>query len=175
MRLFIGIDIPEDIQKTIQEIQKNLESPFAGLRFTKDNHITLKFLGEVSEERLEYIKKYLKNTKFKPFELKTSQIGVFPNKQYIKVVWLGLQENKQLLNLQKSIDNALESYFPKEKNFIPHITLARVKFVKDKPSFVKKIENIQVPESSWQVSEFRLYRSILTPEGPEYTNLMSIP
>ena len=172
MRLFIAIDLPEEFCQTLKDIQSALASE-GHLVLTKSFHLTLKFLGDVSETQAFRIQEGLKRVRFRPFQLSTTHLGVFPNKSYIRVVWLGLDSPPRLIDLLKEIDKALESYFPKEKKFIPHITLARVKSISNKAAFLEKL-NISMPPLSWQVTSASLYRSILTPTGPEYTELMKI-
>ena len=175
MRLFIAIDIPESAQEKIESAKEKLKGDDAGLRFTKEGHMTLKFLGDVSEARIEYVKKLLSDIKLKEFEIRLDgKLGVFPSREYIQVVWAGFEQSDELVKLKKDIDHALEEYFKKDKDFVAHVTLARVRFVRDKKGFLERIDNIKVPDVSFKVSELKLYRSILKSEGPEYNEIMSI-
>jgi len=166
MRLFVAIDL--DQEDYFKEIQKKL--PEAKASFPKTFHLTLKFLGE-TDKKEEIIGK-LKEIKFKYFKLKTTHIGVFPSENYIRVVWLGLNNNNDLKKLQQDIESALESFnFKRDFDFHPHITLARIKFLKDKENFVKKLKEIKFDEKEFQVKEFKLIKSELTREGPFYEDI----
>ena len=172
MRLFIAIDVSKEVQEYIRIIQGKLDKDLAKLRLTPSFHLTLKFLGDVNEGLSEKIIENLKKIKFDKFELKTSNIGVFPNKNYIRVIWLGLQESLALNKLQNDIENSLKEFrFKKDFKFHPHFTLARVSFVKDKVKFKDSLKKIKTEEKSFPVSKFYLYQSILTKEGPIYTKL----
>lgn len=111
MRLFISLDIPEKIKKEILEIQNNLPE-FKGKKTEKQNlHLTLKFLGEVSESKLEEIKNKLSEIKLSGFKTKISKIGFF-SKSEIRIIWLSMSDCEKL---QEEIDEKLKEIFPKEK------------------------------------------------------------
>lgn len=168
MRLFIAIDLDqEDYFKQIQG-----QIPEARATYPKMFHLTLKFLGEIDKK--EEIIKALDKIKFKPFRLKTTKIGIFPSEDYIKVVWLGLEENNDLIRLQEDIEKALESFnFKKDHNFHPHITLARIKFIKQdqKKEFIDDLKQIKFAEKEFEVNEFKLIKSELTKQGPVYEDV----
>ncbi len=169
MRLFIAIDPSIEVQKYIKRIQARLDKDLAKLRLTSSFHLTLKFLGDVNRELCEKVIENLKKIKFDKFKLKTSNIGVFPSQNYVRVIWLGVQENIVLNKLQQDIENALK--VKKDFQFHPHITLARVSFVKDKTRFKEFLQKIKTEEKSFDVDSFILYESTLTKEGPVYTKL----
>ena len=110
----------------------------------------------------------MKKAKSDPFTAGLSNIGVFPDENYIRVVWLGLEPKRKIIELQQKIDNALAGIFPMDKRFHPHITLGRVKFVKDKKKFVEILKEIKVEKKSFEISDFKLIKSTLTPEGAVY-------
>ena len=164
MRLFIAIEIPEEIKEHISKIQEKMDTAKNKIRFVnKDNiHLTLKFLGEVQPNKVDDIKNNLKKITFKPFSAVLDNIGVFPSESYIKVIWIGLKPEEPILELQKTIDEALKKMFKKEKNFKPHLTVARVKYIKDKNGFIDKLKNIKplrpnhTPNKTG-ILEFRVY------------------
>ncbi len=168
MRLFIAID--PDNEDHFKEIQKQL--PKANATYPSKFHLTLKFLGDT--EKKDEIIKELKQVKFQPFTLKTTHLGVFPNEDYIRVVWLGLEENKRLTKLQQDIEKALEKFnFKKDFDFHPHITLARIKFLapEQKQPFIEELKKIKFENKEFQVKEFKLLSSELTSEGPIYKDM----
>lgn len=169
MRVFVAVDIPKGVMEDLKEIQKYLRE--AELKPVKDFHLTLKFLGEVSEPRVEEVKEALKQIKFKSFKAQLTEIGVFPNPNYVRVVWVGVSP-EDFISLQKQVDNSLEKLgFKKDNRFHPHLTLARVKFVKDKENFKKIFGNIKIEKREFEVNEFKLIKSTLTREGPIYEDL----
>lgn len=170
MRTFIAIDF-HSLEGYFKDLQKQIPANLAKIKFTNTFHLTLRFLGEVSDSDIEKIKELLKEIKVKPFNVELSNIGVFPNENYIKVVWIGFEDNIDIINLQQKIENSLQSIFKKEKRFHPHITLGRVKFVKDKPKFVEALKEIKVEKKQFEVTQFKLIKSTLTSEGPIYEDL----
>lgn len=169
MRLFIAIDFNE-LRDYFVELQSLLPKN-AKLSFTKTFHITLKFLGEVQPNNVEIIVDILKNIKFEPFSVFLGSIGIFPTENYIRVVWIGLNPEEKVLELQNKIDEYLKPLFKKEKGFKAHITLARVKYPEDKKSFVEQLKKIKVGNKKVEIKNFKLIKSTLTPKGPIYEDL----
>ena len=174
MRLFIEFRVPESIQKRLFEVQKDLFKADARLNLTKSFHLTLKFLGEVPPSKAEEVKKRLADVRFKPFKAFLSNTGVFPNEKMIRVVWVGVEPEKEIIQLQSKVEEALKGLFPKEKSFQPHLTLARVKFVKDK-AFLEIIKKLAIPQLSFDVKEIQITESKLSREGPEYITYAGFP
>ena len=174
MRLFIAIEIPKDVKDYLGNIQKNLmDDSINKIRLVNlDNiHLTLKFLGEVQPDSLETIKKELKKIKFSKFSVQLDNIGVFPNEDYIRVVWIGLKPENIILDLQKNIDENLAKLFKKEKDFKSHLTLARVKYIENKEDFINKLKNIRIENKNIEIDEFKLIKSTLTGKGPVYEDI----
>lgn len=173
MRLFIAIKIPGDIKDYLEEIQEKIDNTNNKIKFVNKNsiHLTLKFLGEVQPNKLEEIKNNLKKITLKSYSMVLDGIGVFPSERYIRVIWVGLKPEEPIIELQKDIDENLKIFFKKEKNFKPHLTLARVKYIENKTDFVNKLKNLQVKKLSFDVKSFFLIESKLTPEGPIYNTL----
>lgn len=167
MRTFISLEIPERIKKIIKEVQENLPD-FKGKKTEGENlHLTLKFLGEVDEKKLEKIKEKLSQINFKKFKAKVGEIGVF-NKNFIRIVWIKIENCNEL---QKEIDEKLSELFEKEKRFMSHLTIARVKSIRNKEEFLKKLEKINFSKEEFLVESFYLKKSTLTKEKPIYENL----
>lgn len=175
MRIFIAIEMPKEIKEILLDAQKQINTEKAKIRPAKAFHLTLKFLGEVEEKKIEEIKSALKEIKFKKFNTALTEIGVFPNESYIRVVWAGLDDpESKITNLQKEIDSKIEQFnFKKDTRFHPHVTLARVKFVEDKQDFIKGLNEIKIKKETFQITEFKLIKSTLTGEGPVYEDLAS--
>ncbi|MBI2056762.1 RNA 2',3'-cyclic phosphodiesterase [Candidatus Pacearchaeota archaeon] len=141
---------------------------FVGKKIEPENlHLTLKFLGEIDDNKVEEIKKRLSGLKFKKFETEISSIGVFYEK-IIRIVWLHLTNCGAL---QKEIDNSLKDLFTPEQRFMSHLTIARVKNVDDKKEFLEKLKKIKIPKISFVVENFKLKSSMLNAEGPVYDDI----
>jgi len=173
MRLFIAVEIPGNIKDYICQIQDKIRSSSAKVRCvnTDSMHLTLKFLGEVQPNKLDLVNNELIKIKFKPFSCSLDSIGVFPDENYIRVVWVGLSPENNIIELQKNIDECLKNLFKKEKNYKPHITLARVKFIDDKKRFIDELKKIQVEDGEIDINNFKLIKSTLEQTGPVYENL----
>ena len=172
MRVFIAIDMPEQVKKKIKGIQEQLPE-FKGKKTEEYNlHLTLKCLGEVDEERIEELKEKLNQIKMKKFKIKIDKIGVF-SENVIRIIWLGVDEScKELWSLQKEIDLKLKDLYPEEKRFMGHITIARVKKV-DKNEFLSKLKEMKI-DIETEVGSFKLKKSVLTAEKPVYEDILSI-
>jgi len=173
MRLFIAIEIPEDIKEYFSKIQGEININSNKIRFIKKEqiHLTLKFLGEVQPEIIEEIKNNLKKIVFKPFSVVLNSVGVFPNENYIRVIWVGLKPEEPVLNLQKGIDEKLKKLFKRERDFKPHLTLARVKYIENKEDFISKIKSIKIENKNISVDSFKLVKSSLTMQSPIYEDI----
>ena len=163
-RCFISINLPKNVGEEIGKIQESLPEFNGKNTEIRNMHLTLKFLGEIDSEKISNVSKNLRNVKFSEIKAKIDSIGVFSEK-HIRIVWLHM---KGVEKLQKSIDESLEGIFEKEKRFMSHITIARVKKVKDGRKFLDKIREIEIPEISFNVNEFCLMSSNLKEKGPEY-------
>jgi 2'-5' RNA ligase len=174
MRLFVAIEIPESAKDDLVGIQTKVDSSIAKIRFVNKSqmHLTLKFLGKVSKDKVDSVKEKLKEIKFEPFSLGLDDIGVFPSENYVRVIWVGVEPREEVVKLQEKIEKVLECFdFKKDFEFHPHITLARVKFVNDKEKFIKNLKEIKVEEKKIEIKDFRLVKSNLTPKGPVYEDV----
>ncbi|MBN2112181.1 RNA 2',3'-cyclic phosphodiesterase [Candidatus Woesearchaeota archaeon] len=170
MRLFIALEL-EELADYFKELQQKV--PKAKATYPKQFHLTLKFLGDVQDNKLAEIKEKLKQVKFEPFQLKLGKTGVFPSEKFIRVVWVGLEDGEKIKKLQEQIEKALEGIFEKDSRFHPHITLARIKFIEEdkKEEFIKSVKAIEIEPKETKIKNFKLIKSILTGEGPVYEDL----
>ena len=164
MRCFIGIDLSVEATKEIERLQRIIKPHFVGKTTVGENlHLTLKFLGEIEDGTLNEANKKLSSIEHQPFALILNKLGVF-SQQFIKMVWVKVST----VPLQPVIDNYLKNIFHPEHRFMGHITIARVKKIEDKQSFLKLINNTTINKIIFTVREFYLKESILTNEGPIY-------
>jgi 2'-5' RNA ligase len=172
MRIFIAIDFNE-FHDYLAELQASISASIKA-SFPKSFHLTLKFLGEIPDEKVDFIKDALKAVEFKPFKLTLSSLGCFPGAEKPRVVWAGFEEAKELMELQKQVDEATLDWAPRDSRFHPHVTLARVKFLQDRDGFTKALSHL-VEQKKLDVKEFELIKSVLTPQGPLYEPIGSFP
>ncbi len=175
MRCFIAVAVPEELKEKILEVQSKLKKIGANLKLVeKENlHFTIKFLGEISEKEIDEVKEFLQTIEDKAFEISIKGLGVFPSEDYIKVVWLGVEENQDIfLNLIKKINKNLDKIRKEKKELNTHLTIARVRSAKNKNELKAVIQDLKETEiGNMQVNTLKLISSELTPEGPEYTEL----
>jgi 2'-5' RNA ligase len=170
MRLFLAIDLPEEAKDNVEKLKLELKGIKGVKPVAKENiHLTLKFLGEVADNKAEEIVKALEQVKFQPFNLSISRIGAFPNENRISVLWADATPAEPLVALKKDIDKALPR-FKDDHPFKTHITFARVKYIANEADKKKILDILRKPvdKVEFAVNNFRLYKSTLTPEGPVY-------
>jgi 2'-5' RNA ligase len=164
MRTFVAVDLPKEVKDYIFNLEKKLKQELPAKiswKAKKNLHITLKFLGEV--ENLEEIKSSLKKIKFKPFKLCLSELGTFSE----KVFWMGIEPEEPFLSLAKKIDEETMRYNPNVE-FKTHLTLGKIKILKDKEKFRKIMKSIKIENLEFEVNSFQLIQSSLTKDGARY-------
>lgn len=176
IRCFIAIDLPKEAIEEIQRIQKLIKKQnLVEGKYTAPEHLhlTLKFLGEISQEKVKVVRERLKAIRFKSFNAQLGELGVF-SKDCVRIIWTTL-EGPGVGELQQSIDTALQDLFPKEQRFMSHITFVRVKKVKDKKALLAFLKTVPIKPSAFSVPGFVLKQSTLTPQGPIYKDLAFYP
>jgi len=167
MRTFIGIEIPFEAKRRIYDFeQKILKGQKIKMVELNNLHITLRFLGEVQEKDIEQLKKSLLSAvKQQPFMVSIKNVDGFPDTNQARTIYLSIDKGKEeIVRLYKEIENAIGSQWRKEKKeYIPHITIARVR---------KGRINIRGKKFSYppfSIEHFTLFKSELKKTGPEYT------
>ncbi len=184
MRVFVAIDIPEEVRKAIREFVAGLEAECKAARGARwarveGMHVTLKFIGEVPEEKVEKIKKVLAGVRMQAgtgstVEMNFRGVGFFPNAKHPRVFWAGIEATPNLAEMAEEIEKRMEKLgIPREaRAFRPHLTLARFKSEEGLPKLREAIEEAGVMEfGSTRASEFHLYESKLLRGGAKYTRL----
>ena len=158
-------------------IKKELQKSGAILKFVEPEnlHLTLKFFGDICDSKINEIKKEMKKNieKVKPFVIKIENIDFFSNRNFIKVIWVGVSDEKQrFFELQNEINKALISIGLEPEKNIPHLTICRIKRQDNKENLLK-ILNILKNENIGEmtVNEVYLCSSELSREGPVYSIL----
>ena len=179
LRGFIAIEIKpnSNIQQFINDISKSN----ADVKLVEYNnlHLTLKFLGDIQENSINDIERSIKDAvnEIQPFTIQLKGTGVFPNKNYIRVIWIGIKNSEILSTISVNIDNNLTRLgFKKDKKgFSAHLTIGRVRTAKNKSALLNIIERYtDFTFSTQEVNSIKLKKSQLTPKGPIYTTLKDI-
>lgn len=177
VRSFLAIKIEKDLIPKISKVQDSFKETEANIKYvSKENmHFTLKFFGDVDEDKLTeielVIKKVLKN--HSSFDLTIEGCGNFPKQNIIKVIWIGIAKNEAMINLQKDLDKEFKKIgFRKENKFISHLTIGRPRNQKNKnelKNIIKENKNVKI--GSMKVSKIHLKKSTLTAKGPIYEDI----
>jgi 2'-5' RNA ligase len=183
MRLFVALDIDQAIQQRLDDYIRTLQPRLPGVRFVRSSnyHVTLKFLGELPTA--DAVRERLRTIHASGFEINVGGVGFFPNARAPRVFWAGINA-PALPGLAHSVDEALETLgFPLEREFHPHLTLARNGSGRPRPlrgerpaeAFAQLsafVAAAPAPEfGTMAARQFFLYESKLSPSGPSYSKL----
>lgn len=178
-RGFIAIDI-DSFPKLVQ-FENEIKNTGANVKLVEPEnvHITLKFLGDTDEGYIDQIEEIIKDAvkETDSFEIQLKGSGVFPNQNYIKVMWIGIKNGEKIGKITSKIDKQLsELGFEKEKRgFSAHLTIARVRSAKNKEKLLQIIEKYRDMEfGNFKVDSVKLKKSELTSKGPIYTTLKEV-
>lgn len=163
IRSFISINIPKKVKEKVKKVQEKLPEFIGKTTEIKNLHLTLKFLGEIDEEKIEIVKERLRQIKLKRLNVQIGNLGIFSEK-FIRIVWLHITDCEKL---QKEVDEKLKDIFEKEERFMSHLTIARVKKC-DREKFLEELKKIKVPKIEFEIDRFYLMKSKLSLGGPKY-------
>lgn len=179
MRLFVAVDVPDAIKDAVErDVVTPLRDTVPGARWSRPEgrHLTLKFLGEVAEDRVASAAEALQKAASAQagFGVAFDVFGGFPNVRRPRVLWLRIGDGSDdLAALAQAVEGALQPLgFPGEdRSFRGHFTLARF----PKPRILESLPSVDVPTARWRVDEVTLFRSQLHPKGARYTALERFP
>lgn len=185
LRTFIAIAIPPEIKQAISSQTASLQKESGrAVRWvdTKNIHLTLKFLGEISSANLELLTQALRAecTQTAPLTVSVENLGCFPNPRRPRILWIGVVIPPELTRLQRQVEAiaARLGYPPEDKPFSPHLTIGRVReqaTAEEILALRNLLERTTVARlGTFTVHEVHLYKSDLKPEGPIYTRLASL-
>jgi 2'-5' RNA ligase len=181
IRAFIAISLPPQARDLALQVQERFRECGASLSWvqTQNVHLTIKFLGNIPEEKIGPIGMAIEKAigETRPFAVEINEMGVFPNIQFPRVIWMGVDEpTHTLINLENRISEEMEIIgFPREeKKFTPHITLGRVKSHKGKNKLIEIIHSQRMLYcDKILVADVKLYKSELKPSGAVHSVLAS--
>ena len=172
-RLFIAIDLPENVRRQIRTICTGLEH----VKWVSDeqSHLTLRFIGEADGLLLEDLCRTLSELEADSFSLQIQGTGYFPPRREPKVLWAGLKESPELKKLYGKINKALVScgIMREKRKFTPHITLGRIKGESSQSVAVYLNRHHRFKSPPFTVDQYHLYTSRLTPRGAIHEKLAS--
>ncbi len=178
-RGFIAIEVSPSPK--LVEFMNTVKQSGAPVKLVESHniHVTLKFLGDTEESLIDDLEHIMKQAVASqhPFPIQFRGTGVFPNENYIKVVWVGITQGEPIAIMVKTLDQQLVTLgFPAEKRvFSPHLTVGRVKHGKHKEKLLQAIERYKdVLFSESMVENICLKKSELTAKGPIYTTLKTV-
>jgi 2'-5' RNA ligase len=178
MRLFIAIALSREIRDKLARVQSELRELEPGVNPVEPEniHLTLRFIGETVEDKLSELIRVISTVRDYPvFELELKSIGAFPSGQHPKVIWVGCADSDRA---PEKIYRALEKELlniglpPNDHKFSAHITLGRNKSGKNIQGLAELINKYSGQVFGiQQVRQLSLFRSVLAPKGPIYTNI----
>ncbi len=176
MRIFIALDIPEEIRARMMEYLERARSLAPEARWARPEglHVTLKFVGEVSDARVREMTTTLFTVKTAPFEVSFQDVGFFPNPKSPRVFWIGVQGGQSLLQLATTVDATLGKLGPprEDKAYRPHLTLARAGSSGSLKQLLPLLDPEKPPQfGTMTAQEFWLYQSEPQRGGSRYTKL----
>ncbi|MFH1061297.1 MAG: RNA 2',3'-cyclic phosphodiesterase [Candidatus Omnitrophota bacterium] len=181
IRAFIALEISSELQEELKEIQKQLmqlPGEIAWIR-PENLHISIRFLGDITQEQVNIIVQINEKIakKLKSFPISLSVLGVFPYISDPHILWAGIGSGySQVTQINTLVSNELSSMKLKyeDKHFHPHITLARIKSIKNKSELAEMIDKIKLRIASEEISKLILYKSETTPKGAIYTKISEV-
>lgn len=176
MRTFIAIDLTAEIKNELARAVRLLKPVAPGIKWVvpENYHLTLKFLGEVSESRLEMLRTTLEEVtgRHRSFPLTVKGAGSFPPGQSrMRVIWVGIEAGPELLALQSDLEDTLnqQGFEREERPFSPHLTVGRAREPQSQDRLKAELKKLDAKEFGiMEVKEISLFESRLHPEGPEY-------
>jgi len=193
MRIFVGIDLDDEIRTKIARLLEGVRGFAADVHWVRPEslHITLKFIGEQKPEQVVAITERLQLVEGKRAEVRFAGYGFFPTAKAPRVFWIGIQAGPELVELASGVDSALaELQIPREERpFSPHLTLARGGGGSGSPQWRKgdgansafaELQKRLAAMSelhfgTMTAREFFIYQSQLSPGGSKYTKMHRFP
>ena len=179
IRSFVAVSISEGARRQVADLLAGLRrEPGSLVRWVSPElmHLTLAFLGEVSQDFIEAATARLTEVAsgHRPFPMQLKGLGAFPSPARARVVWIGTGCGRdEVCALQADVVKALRSvgYQPEKRPFSPHLTIGRLRM----PGDVSRAVAVQFESESFMVERVVLVRSVRTPTGPVYSVTAEFP
>ncbi len=182
VRVFLSVDIDDDVLLSrIQSLQSQLDSQSAKMKLVeRENiHFTWRFFGDTPVESVNAIRSEMSHIEIAPFDIVIGGIGAFPSIRRPRVIWVGVEQNTELVrDLKNQTDSLLAKlgYKIEKKKFIPHATIARVRAVSNRDGIFENLQSLSDETvGTMTVNGIRMTKSTLTPSGPIYETLWEVP
>jgi 2'-5' RNA ligase len=172
VRAFLCCHIPQELSDYLGQLTTHLGE--AKLTIPKQFDLTIKFLGEISDDLLPKVRERLSQIRFAPFMAHIGPIGVF-TERVVRTVWVKVEPSEPLFALHTLVDECLLPLFSPDDRFSPHITLARVRELKDRKAFLQSLSSIHVEPIPFRIDRLMFVQSTLTASGAIHTHLFEIP
>jgi 2'-5' RNA ligase len=182
LRIFLAVDIEAPaVVERIVSIQRELAATGADLKPVEPQnlHFTVKFLGELAEPQLRDLIRRLDGLTAPMVTAELRGVGVFPSLSRISVIWVGVdpQASTVLERLSREVDRRLAGLAPPERRpFKAHLTICRVKSGRNRAQLAEAVRRLgDVEVGSAPLTALKVKQSTLTPKGPIYADLHTIP
>ncbi|MGD1004278.1 MAG: RNA 2',3'-cyclic phosphodiesterase [Methanoregulaceae archaeon] len=176
VRAFVALELSDEIKSRLGEAQNILKKCNARLTLVepKNIHITVKFLGDVEDKKIQDIATVLKSIVCKPFLVNVEKVTV-NNPRRPFTIWCAINDAGSNGQLYQQIERDLLplGFTPESRRFNPHATIARIK--RYEPSLMETIKSLESRTyGSCMVTGLKLKKSTLTPQGPIYEDLLEV-
>ena len=181
MRAFIAIDLPEPLHAALADAQQSFRGACRDARWTRPEgiHLTLKFLGEISDAQTKQVVEALAQIgALAPFPVEVKGFGFFPHAHRPRVLWAGVAAQPALAELAANVESRMEKigFAREDRAFSPHLTLARFQVPRAQPALEAAVAGrATVSLGKFEASEFFLLESKLSPQGAHYRKVMRFP
>jgi len=181
VRAFIAVDIEGVLSEKLSKLTESLKLTGADVKIVeKENfHITIRFLGNIPVDMIDVIEEVMRKAvrDVKVHKIRLKGVGAFPNPNRPRVIWVGVEGDELLKEINRVIERELRKmgFKPETKPFTAHVTLARVRSGRKMDELVKWIDEMKdIDLGELEVKSIRLKKSTLTPKGPIYETLREV-
>ncbi len=185
IRAFVAIDLPPEVLQCLDDVSQQLRHELgeASVRWVpvENIHLTLKFLGDVSESNIDMLTDFLQSivSNVKQFEISVGGLGAYPKPHRPRVIWVGVEAPPELMIAQRSVESEISrlGYARERRPFNPHLTIGRVSRHSTNQD-IRNIADVIKTQTvgylgSARVMAFHIYRSDLKSSGAIYTKMFS--
>jgi len=182
MRAFIAIELPQETKNALARLQDQLKKAGADVKWVapQNIHLTLKFLGEITDEQFQKISLILDAIAKEnpPYNIRINELGAFPKIEQLRVIWVGIDSgDKETKKIAKALDEKIQKLgIPKEdRAFSSHITIGRTRSALNRDNLIEELikrqEGFKPENGEFAAAKITLFKSTLTQTGPTYEAL----